>query len=118
MLVIGSVVGPGTVPCTMLIDGETFTSYNTSFSSANNNILLCSLDGNEIETTVTPSHLTVIASGTSDSPFLFDYIQYVPDASTILDNATVMVEAGDRQIQYSSGARPHPDLWRRGCEMV
>ena len=50
-----------------------------------------------------PSNLTVVASGTKDSPFLFDYIQYVPDASTILDNATEVVDAFDSQIKYNSG---------------
>jgi len=56
-----------------------------------------------IETTTTPSNLTVEASGTSDNPFLFDRIQYAPDASVVLDNATVVVDAFDDQIQYSPG---------------
>ena len=60
----------------------------------------CLIDG---YTKPTPSNLTVVASGTKDSPFLFDYIQYVPVASTILDNATVVVDAFDSQIQYDSG---------------
>ena len=53
----------------------------------------------------TPSNLTVVASGTADYPFLFDYIEYEPDATSILDNATVIVPALDdqSQIEYSSG---------------
>ena len=33
-------------------------------------------------------------------PFLLDYIQYAPVASTVLDNATVLVDAFDTEIQY------------------
>ena len=35
--------------------------------------------------------------------FVFDYIKYVPISGAILDDATVMVEAFDTQIQYSFG---------------
>ena len=51
----------------------------------------------------TPSNLTVVASGTNDSPFLFDRIEYIPDASVNLGNATVVVNAYDDQIHYDSG---------------
>jgi hypothetical protein len=46
--------------------------------------------------------LTVGASGTIDTPFLFDFIHYIPDANTILDNATMVVDASDPQIGYSA----------------
>ena len=49
----------------------------------------------------TPSHnLTVVASDTTNIPFLFDFIQYVPDASVMLDNATIVVNGSDPQIQH------------------
>ena len=57
----------------------------------------------------TPSNLTVKASGTTDKPFLFDRIQYEPDASVILDNATVVVNAFDDQIAYT-GWSPLSDM--------
>ena len=57
--------------------------------------------------TTMPSNLSVVASNTADGLFLFDSIFYEPDASTILDNATILVEAFDSQIQYDSG-------WKRG----
>ena len=44
--------------------------------------------------------MTVLASGTTKVPFLLDYIQYAPVASTVLDNATVLVDAFDTEIQY------------------
>ena len=108
MVVMGSVLGPqaGTVAgsCS-IVDGNDLTTTLTESlteysSSANNNIYFCEL---ESETETTPSQLTVTASGTFDNPFLFDYIQYTPVASTNLDNATVMVQPFDSQIQYNSG---------------
>ena len=51
----------------------------------------------------TPNNLTVVVSGTIDNPFLFNFIEYISDTSTILDNSTVLVSASDRQIQYDSG---------------
>ena len=44
--------------------------------------------------------MTVLASGSTDMPFLLDNIQYAPVASTILDIATVLVDAFDTQIKY------------------
>ena len=59
---------------------------------------------------MTPTNLTVVASGTSDGPFLFDYIKYVPDATVLLDNATVVVDAYDDQIHYSEGWTPYESI--------
>ena len=91
---------------TCFIDGYALISNNISQANLlNNNVEVCSLQN--IVTKATPSNLTVVASGntTSDplAPFLFDYIQYEPDATVILDNATIVVDAFDGQIGYSSG---------------
>jgi len=76
-----------------------------------NNVEICSWHG--IAPKATPRNLTVVASGMTDNLFLFDHIQYAPDASTILDNATVVVDAFDDQIGYYSGWSPYGDfgLW-------
>jgi hypothetical protein len=57
------------------------------------------LDG--IVPKATPSNLTVQVSGTTNNPFLLDRIQYEPDDSVILDNATVVVDAFDDQVSYA-----------------
>jgi hypothetical protein len=91
---------PPSVTC--YLDGNTLISNNISLVHLNN-VDFCSLSG--IVPKATPSNLTVVASGTTDNPFLFDRIQYEPDARAILDNATVVVDALDAQkpIEYSSG---------------
>ena len=64
-------------------------------SGANlNNVEIYSLQNIVIKPT--PSNLTVVASGTADSPFQVSI-------STILDNASVVVDAFDDQIHYDSG---------------
>jgi len=84
------------------IDGFALISNNISQANlVNNNVEVCSLQN--IVMKPTPSNLTVVAEGTAGAPFLFDHIEYAPDASTILDNATVVVETFDPQIQYDSG---------------
>ena len=99
MSVIGSFMNSSLPSWTCFIDGNPLISNNFSnFDS--NNVEICSLPNITINTT--PNNLTVVASGTTDNPFLFDYIQYVPDNSTILDNATVEISALDSQIQYDS----------------
>jgi len=58
---------------------------------------LCSLKN---ISTNAQSLLTVVGTGTNDSPFQFDSIRYVPGPSVILDDATVLVDANDAQIKY------------------
>ena len=103
MVVIGSVLGPQTFTpagsCSV-DDGFVFNISKYSLS-ASNNVYFCGQS--QIETHRAPNQLTVIASGTFDNPFLFDYIRYTPVANTIFDNATVMVQPFDSQIQYNSG---------------
>ena len=87
---------------TCYIDGFSLISKNISqVDRLHNNVEICSLE--DIVIKPTPSNLTVVASGTTDGPFLFDRIEYAPGASTILDNATIVVDAFDTQIQYDSG---------------
>ena len=72
-------------------------------------------------TKTTPSNLAVVASGTTDNPFLFDFIYYAPHAGTILDNVTVVVEASDSQIQYNSGSNiseGQPETSVQGASMT
>jgi len=91
---------PPSVTC--YLNGNTLISNNISLIHLNN-ADFCSLSG--IVPKATPSNLTVVASGTTDNPFLFDRVQYELDARAILDNATVVVDALDAQkpIEYSSG---------------
>ena len=89
---------------TCWLDGNYFSSNNVSWIRPVlnvNTIEMCSFT--DIVPKATPSNFTVVASGTTETPFLFDYIQYVPDARTILDNATVAVDGFDPQIEYFSG---------------
>jgi hypothetical protein len=100
--VIGSFLAPTVPPSwTCYLDGNAFPSKNISLNVNLNNVEICSSSG--LAPKDTPRYLTVVASGTVDSPFMFDHIQYEPDASAILDNATVVVDAFDGQIEYSSG---------------
>ena len=113
MGVIGSFLFPGSsaTPVTLLpsftcyLDGNLFPSNNISqvLNFKLNNVEICSLSGIVRAANATSSNLTVVASGTTSSPFLFDHIQYEPDATVILDNATIVVDAFDGQIGYSSG---------------
>ena len=96
MSVIGSLnstLPPSSWTC--FIDGYPLISNNISNTSE-----ICSLSNIVIKTTSTPSNLTLLASGTTKVSFLLDYIQYAPVASTVLDNATVLVDAFDTEIQY------------------
>lgn len=86
---------PPSVAC--YLDGNLFPTNKISLKWHLNNLEFCSLDG--IVPKATPSNLTVVASGTTSSPFLFDRIQYEPGTSVILDNATVVVDAFDDQIK-------------------
>ena len=111
MSVIGSFKfpGPDVTPASPLpswtcyLDGNIFPSNNISDFLNLNNVEICSLSGIVRAPQATFSNLTVVASGTTGSPFLFDRIQYEPDATVILDNATVVVDAFDGHINYSSG---------------
>ena len=77
---------------------------DTSKVSGLSNVEICSLTGIVRAPNVASSNLTVvITSDTTDNPFLFDHIQYEPDATVILDNVTILVDAGDAKILYSSG---------------
>ena len=101
--VIGSFLDSGNMPSwTCFIDGFTLISSNISQADlSNNNVEICSLQNIAVKTT--PSNLTVVANDLFLADFVFDYIKYVPISGAILDDATVMVEAFDTQIQYSSG---------------
>ena len=104
--VIGSVTPNSLMPSWFCyLDGNLFPPNDTSkFLGINlNNVQICSLSGIVRAPSATSSNLTVVASGTTDSPFLFDYIQYEPDATVILDNLTISVDAFDGDIGYSSG---------------
>ena len=107
MVVIGSFPSatlPSPLPSwACYLDGNQFPSNDVSQSLGLNNVELCSLNIDPWK--ATPSNLTVAASGTTDSPFLFDRIEYVPDTSVILDNATVVVDAFYDQINYTGWSR-------------
>jgi hypothetical protein len=99
--VIGSFLDSNMPSWTCFIDGFSLISNNISQADLpNNNVEICSLQNIAMKTTF--SNLTVVASSAFHQ-FLFDHIKYVPVSSAILDNATVIVEAFDTQIQYSSG---------------
>ena len=111
MRVIGSFKfpGPDLTPASPLpsltcyLDGNIFPSNNISGLLNINNAEICSLSSIVRARGATFSNLTVVASGTTESPFLFDNIRYEPDATVILDNATIVVDAFDSHIEYSSG---------------
>ena len=111
MSVIGSFKFPGPdvtsaspLPSwTCYLDGNGFGPNNISDFLNLNNVEICSLSGIVRAPQATFSNLTVVASGTTGSLFLFDRIQYEPDATVILDDATVVVDAFDGHINYSSG---------------
>ena len=90
-------------PWTCYLDGNLFPSNDTSNMLGLNNVEFCSLSGVVRPPSATSSNLTVVASGTTDNPFLFDHIQYEPDATVILDNVTILVDAFDGDIGYSGG---------------
>ena len=100
MAVVGSFQASELPSWTCYLDGHNLIN-NIPLNIDLNNVEICSLNG--ILPNATPSNLTVKASGTTDNPFLFDRIQYEPDARVILDNATVVVDAFDDKIEYSSG---------------
>ena len=101
MAVIGSFHASKLPSWTCYLDGTAFPSNNISLNVNLNNVEICSSSG--FAPKDTPKHLAVVALGTVDSPFMFDHIQYEPDARAILDNATVVVDAFDDHIKYSSG---------------
>jgi hypothetical protein len=78
------------------VNGNALTSNNVILYE--NNVELCALKN--FAPKATPSNLTVVASGTTTSPFLFDRVEYVPDASVILDNSTIVVNPNDGSIEY------------------
>ena len=101
--VIASFNGSSLPTWTCSINGSPLIAVNLSQTPLPiNSVEICSLAN-----TPTVSQLSVEASGTSDGLFMFDSILYEPDASTNLDNATVLVEAFDTQIKYDSG-------WKQG----
>ena len=104
MSVVGSFPSSGKPSWTCFLDGNLLFSDENDDGRGQNNIVLCSSnDTLPSAPSATPSNLTVVASGTPDTPFLFDRIQYTPDPSVILDNATVVVNATDPQILENSG---------------
>ena len=87
---------------TCLLNGNTIISTPGPFIfdlGAVNTTVLCQSQNIVTE----PSNLTVVVSGTAETPFLFSHIEYTPVASTILDNATVAIFPIDTVIQYDSG---------------
>jgi hypothetical protein len=94
---------PGATSWTCYLDGNVFPSNDISQFLNLNNVEICSLSGIVRAPEATSSNLTVVASGTTGNPFLFDHIQYAPDATVVLDNATILVDAFDGHIGYSSG---------------
>ena len=88
---------------TCYLDGNIFPSNNISSGFDINTVEMCSQEGIVRVPQASLSTLTVAASGTADNPFLFDRIQYEPDATVILDNATVVVDAFYDKIQYGPG---------------
>jgi hypothetical protein len=118
--VIGSLLASTLPSWTCFIDGTALISSNISQVDpiyGLNNVEICSWHG--IAPKTTPRNLTVVASGTTDNLFLFDHIQYAPDASTILDNATVVVDAFDDQIgYYSDGARTVISACGHQCKVL
>jgi hypothetical protein len=102
--VIGSIQASESSPPSWIcyLDGNIVPSDGmVSINTTLNDVVFFSLY--DIVPKATPSNLTVVASGTADYPFLFDLVQYEPDASVILDNATVVVNPTDGHIAYSSG---------------
>ena len=101
------IVGPQQPSWTCYVDGKSLPPVNTTNFVNINYIEICSSNDIVRPPGATSSNLTVVASGntTSDplAPFLFDYIQYEPDATVILDNLTLAVDAFDGDITYSSG---------------
>ncbi|KAH9484521.1 hypothetical protein JR316_0004003 [Psilocybe cubensis] len=69
------------------------------FQFAENNWLFCDQDG----LLDGPHILTVNATVKKQQPFWFDNIQYIPSSSLSLDNAAVMVDSLDSELQYGSG---------------
>jgi len=88
---------------TCFIDGNALVPGGFPSPSLLNGAQICSFYNIHNTPTTRPFNLTVVASGTSDNPFLFDRIEYTPDASVPLDNATVKVDSSYDQIHYSSG---------------
>ena len=78
---------------TCYIDGNLLVPENIT-NSPSNDVEICTLPN---ITKTTPSNLTVTAVD-----ILLDYIQYAPVASTIIHDATWLVDAFDSQIQYDS----------------
>ena len=85
------------------IDGTRLNSFDP------NNVEICSSSQIIINRPVV--NLTVLVSGTTDMPFLLDYIQYAPVASSIPDNATVLVDAFDTQITYRDNSGRNDSGW-------
>jgi hypothetical protein len=113
MSVIGSFsnIYASTIPSwSCLINGSLIplSSSSTIPGVNRNNWLLCSLQN---ISTAAPTDLTVTASGSTDIPFLFDRIEYIPAAS--VDNATVLVQENDGQIQYDSGWNDFEDIGKQ-----
>ena len=94
---------------TCYLDGNAFLSTNISQLLNLNNVEICSLSG-FIRDNISSINLTVLAAGTVENPFLFDHLEYKPDATVITDNATVLVDAFDGDIEYSSGWTPSGDF--------
>lgn len=91
------------------LNGFALSSFATPGINRNN-WELCSLKN--ISTTKA-NNLTVTASGSTGTPFFLDRIEYIPAASVILDNATVLVQEDDTQIQYDSGWSNFRDIGRQ-----
>jgi hypothetical protein len=103
VVVLGSFQASKLPSWTYYLDGNVFPSKNISLGVDLNNVENRSLNGIVRVPETTSSNLTVVASGTTDNPFLCDHIQYSRDATVVLDNETILVGAFDGHIGYSSG---------------
>jgi hypothetical protein len=72
---------------------------STSFQFPENNWVFCSQD----KLVDGPHILTVNATVAKEQTFWFDDIQYTPSASVSLEDAAVMVDSLDSQLQYGTG---------------
>ena len=100
-------IGASTVPSwNCSIDGVDLIPSDTP-ALERNNWELCSLQNIDSSS---PSLLTVLATSTIESRFQFDSIRYVPGPSVVLDDATVLVDANDTQINYGHRWRSFGDL--------
>ncbi|KAF9479548.1 hypothetical protein BDN70DRAFT_806815 [Pholiota conissans] len=82
------------------VDSVSIGSMNP-FQFVENNWNLCSADGLPDK-----SHVLTINANSHGRTFWFDYLRYVPSANVPLENALVLVDHTDRDLQYDSNWGP------------